>query len=84
MPVKRNENRTKQPCKVMAWKDTLAASAVNGQDTYATLDVDWYHGKLVISKENDRCAIGAWVFACSPYSVSLQPLQSLTYYRTEL
>ena len=81
MPVKRNESRTKQPRKVMAWKDTLAASAVNSQDMYAGLDVVWYHGKLVISKANDKCTMGAWVFARSPYSVSLP---SLEYFITKL
>jgi len=77
MPVKRNENRTKQPRKAVAWKDTLAISAINSQDMYAGLDVVWYHGKLVISKANDKCTMGAWVFAHSPYSVSSDSLQCL-------
>jgi len=76
MSVKRNENRTKQPREVMAWKDTLAASAVNSH-SYMGLDTGWYAGKLVTSKANDKCTTGAWVFARSPYSVSLQCLQCL-------
>ena len=70
MPVKRNKNRTKQPREAIAWKDTLAALAINNQDLLVGTNTIWYHGKVIISKANDKCKVGAWVFAQSPFSVS--------------
>jgi len=80
MPVKRNKNRSRQPREVITWKDTLAASAVNNQDLLVGTSTFWYQGKVVISKANDKCKVGAWVFAQLPFSVSVKSTQSIMHH----
>ena len=67
-PLKRSQNRTKIARLSFRLADTLAAQAVNIPEAMQNPEVQWYRGKHVLSRAEDECAVGSWIFARSPFS----------------
>jgi len=71
-PVKREENK-QLPSIPVVLGQTYSSKAINIPPSI-TDEMRWHRGKHVISHAQDECCIGSWVFAKSPFSVSLAGL----------
>jgi len=70
LPLKRGEDKKIQPRVALQWCKTAGADALNLADFSDVSSTLWNHGKYVVSKSQDECKVGAWVFTQSPLSVS--------------
>jgi len=68
--VKRGEKGAKCPRPKISINETRAVDAVNSFDAThnATAPSHWYRCTHVVSQAQDKCTIGSWVFAKSPFS----------------
>jgi len=54
-----------------SWTQTAAITAVNGLENSHHEDskLSWHRGKYVVSRSEDQCRIGAWVYPKTPFVV---------------
>lgn len=66
-PLKRDANQRIESRKYVSWCQTQAAKAVNSSEE---IDSQWTACRFSIARSGDKCLVGSWVFATSPFNVS--------------
>jgi hypothetical protein len=67
-PLKRGPTKKLQSRTYIAWSHTKAASALNFTSERA--DSQWTQCQFAIAQSEDKCFVGSWIFARSPFGVS--------------
>jgi hypothetical protein len=75
-PLKRDANHKVETRTYVAWSVTRGAKALNC--TSESADSQWMHCRYAVARSEDECFVGSWIFAGSPFQVSLFCITSVT------
>jgi hypothetical protein len=66
-PLKRDARQKIESRKYIPWLQTQGAKAVNSSEG---IDSRWTACRFAIASSGDKCLVGSWVFAKSPFNAS--------------